>query len=161
LDASVNDHLFELFDDRPSPSKGLKKLGKYMAEHPPQAQTGRAAVERVVQGICDVTANYISGEPIPYNLEKRRATDAILSLLDEAYQRGAIDIAIPTATKRLLAEKELEARIDENQRWANGYAQAVVDHPGMDDPATMFAAKADFEARIKELYALSKGADHG
>jgi hypothetical protein len=51
----------------------------------------------------------------------------------------------------LIHHRERIARIDENQRWANGYASALHDNPGIDDPQSLQAAKLDFEDRIKQL----------
>ena len=44
-----------------------------------------------------------------------------------------------------------DARVNENQRWADGYASAIYDHPNIDDPQALQAAKLDFEDRIKKL----------
>lgn len=60
------------------------------------------------------------------------------------------------AIKTLLIQSKIEARIDENQRWANGYMEAFREYPELDNPEDLMAAKQDFEDRIKELSAQLK-----
>ena len=55
------------------------------------------------------------------------------------------------AFESYINNKVKEARIDENQRWANGYAQVLLDYPDIDEPELFMKAKGDFEDRIKEL----------
>lgn len=64
--------------------------------------------------------------------------------------------AYDEATQALLDTAVQEARIDENQRWANGYAQVLLDYPDIDEPELFMKAKGDFEDRIKQLKATSK-----
>jgi len=75
------------------------------------------------------------------------------------YTDADMDAIEPRAIQALesyINNKVKEARIDENQRWADGYASALYDHPDIDDPQSLQAAKLDFEDRIKELKPTTK-----
>lgn len=62
-----------------------------------------------------------------------------------------LQIETAQALEFYINNKVKEARIDENQRWANGYAQVLLDYPDIDEPELFMKAKGDFEDRIKEL----------
>lgn len=78
-----------------------------------------------------------------------------LSEQEKQSDRDQVDRYLP-AIKTLLIQSKIEARIDENQRWANGYMEAFREYPELDNPEDLMAAKQDFEDRIKELSAQLK-----
>lgn len=75
-----------------------------------------------------------------------------ISSFDKGMKNIIINLESATQALNNLLETEIrKARIDENQRWSDGYGQAFLDYPEADHSEDFMAAKRDFEDRIKAL----------